>query len=477
MRKLCTLLSATFVRSRFSILTMSLLAILSTSAIAQPYAYVANYSGSSVSVVNLTNNVVGPTIAVPGNPFHITVSSDSKRVIVTTQTSNSISIIDSSTNTVIGAPIPVGGVPGDIAISPNGSLAYVTLAGLTTIAVVDTVGGTVLPVPVSLGFPNAIALSPDGRLAYVAGGSGAQVIDTTTNTVTASIGPIVGTGTSANMRGVAVSPDGKRLYLTSVVLADFGMTPTNTLSIVDTTTNALIINVNLPGVTSSAMDVAVSPDGKSAYVTDSRSGLVWVVDTVTNTLAATIPTLAGAEDIAFSPDGKRALVVQPNVNAVAVIDTATRTLVPASIAVGALPKGIGISPLLVTPPPVVRPFASFTASLSVTSRLTAFALSGRFTLATNSNGIKPITESVKVSVGPYSVVIPAGAFRASGRSFVYNGTINGTRLAVTISPVLGKTYSISVTASAANLVGIQNPVPVSLSIGDDAGSTSVRARF
>ena len=474
MRKICTLLSATFVRARFSILTMSLLAILSTSAIAQPYAYVANYSGSSVSVVNLTNNVVGPTIAVPGNPFHIAVSSDSKRVIVTTQTSNSISIIDASTNTVIGAPIPVGGVPGDIAISPNGSLAYVTLAGLTTIAVVDTVGGTVLPVPVSLGFPNAIALSPDGRLAYVAGGSGAQVIDTTTNTVTASIGPIVGV---SNIRGAAVSPDGKRLYLSSVAIGDFGLTTTNTLSVVDTETNSLIINVDLPGQTSNAMDVAVSPDGRSAYVTDSRSGLVWVVDTTTNTLASTIVTPAGAENIAFSPDGKRAYAVEPTVNAVAVIDTATRTLVPASIAVGALPKGIGISPLLVTPPPVVRPFASFTASLSVTSRLTAFALSGRFTLATNSNGIKPITESVKVSVGPYSVVIPAGAFRASGRSFVYNGTINGTRLAVTISPVLGKTYSISVTASAANLVGIQNPVPVSLSIGDDAGSTSVRARF
>ena len=456
---------------------MSLLAILSTSAIAQPYAYVANYSGGSVSVVNLANNAAGPTIVVPGNPFHAAVSSDSKRVFVTTQTSNSISIIDASTNTVIGAPIPVGGVPGDIAISPNGSLAYVTLAGLTTIAVVDTVAGTVLPVSVNVFLPNAIALSPDGKLAYVAGGSGAQVIDTTTNTVTASIGPIVGTGTSANMRGVAVSPDGKRLYLASTVVADFGLTTINTLSVIDTLTNALVINVDLPGQTSNAMDVAVSPDGKSAYVTDSRSGLIWIVDTMTNTLASTIVTPAGAENIAFSPDGKRAYAVEPAVNGVAVIDATTRTLVPASIAVGALPKGIGISPLIITPPPVVRPFASFTASLSVTSRLTAFALSGRFTLATNSNGIKPITEPVKISVGPYSVVVPAGGFRASGRSFVYSGTINGTRLAVTISPVSGKTYSISATASAANLVGIQNPVPVSLSIGDDAGTTSVRARF
>lgn len=453
-------------------------AMFTGSVFAQPYAYVANYSGSSVSVIDLATNVVGPTILNTGNPFHVAVSSDSQRAYVTNQTTNSVVVIDVTTKAVLGAPILVGGVPRDIVVSPDGTRAYVTLAGLNTIAVVDTASRSVLTsMTVNLGIPNAIALSPDGKLLYVAVGFGVQVIDTTTNAVTASIGPLVGTGSSANMQGIAVSQDGKRLYLASVILGDFGLTNTNTLSVVDTLTNTLITNVNLPGSNSNAIDVAISPDGKSAYVTDSKVGLVWVVDTTTNTLATTIFTPAGAEDIAFSPDGKRALVVEPNANSVAVIDTVTRTLLPTTIAVGALPKGIAVTTLGITPPPVIRPFASFTSSLSITSRQTAFTMSGRFTLATNSNGIKPLAESVKISVGPYTVTIPAGSFRTSGRSFVYNGKLNGASLAVTISPVTGSTYSISVTANSVNLVGVQNPVPISLSIGDDTGTTSVRVRL
>ncbi len=46
-----------------------------------------------------------------------------------------------------------------------------------------------------------------------------------------------------------------------------------------------------------------------------------------------------------------------------------------------------------------------------------------------------------------------------------------------ILTVTGSTYSVSVTASGANLTGVRNPVPVSLTIGDDAGTTSVQARF
>lgn len=459
-------------RSRSLLMTASVLAaLMSTSALAEPFAYVSNYSGNSVSVIDLATNVVGTTIPNPGNPYRIAVSADAQRIYVANETSNAISIIDAKTNAVIGTPIAVGGVPHEIAITPDGTRAYVALAGLTTIAVIDTATRTLLaPVSVNAAFPNSIAFSPDGKRAYVAAGFGAQVIDTTTNTVTATTAPLAGTGT--NMRSVAVSPDGKRLYLASVALGDFGLATVNTLSVVDTATNALIVNVDLPGLTSIATDVAVSPDGKSAYVTDSKTGLVWVVDTATNTLAASIPTPAGAEGIAFSPDGKRALVVEPNANSVAVIDTATRTLLPAAIAVGALPKGIAIAPL-----PPIQPFASFTANLSITSRFTAFGLTGQLKLGTTSNGIKPLTEPVKITVGPYSATIPAGSFRTSGRSAIFYGTINGARLGVTISPSAGSSYTISVAASGANLAGVRNPVPVNLSIGDDAGATSVRARF
>lgn len=452
---------------------------LASGAAAEPFAYVTNQSASTVSVIDIaTNAVVGAPIVGLGNPWGVAVSPDAKRAYVASMGLNALSVIDTTSNTVNGAPIAVGGAAKDVAVAPDGARAYVTLAGATTVAVVDTATRTLLPsVNLNGVIPNAIAIAPDGKRAYVAGVSVAQVVDTATSLVTATLNPLP--GTSANMNAVAVSPDSARVYLASTVVGDFGLANTSTLSVIDAATNALIANIPLTGPTNArTRDLAISPDGKSAYVMDGRNGLVWVVDTATNTLVTTISTASAAtpsdaEEIAFSPDGKRAYAVQPSANAVAVIDTATRTLLPPAIGVGAFPVGIAISPVIA---PAPLPFATFTASLSVNSRLTAFTLSGRFTLGAGNNGIKPLTEPVKVAVGPYNVTIPAGSFRTSGRSAVFLGLINGARVNMTITPYAASTYTIFVDARYVSLRGLSSPAPVTVSVGNDSGTIAVRPR-
>ena len=58
-------------------------------------------------------------------------------------------------------------------------------------------------------YPDGVAVTPDGTKVYVTnyGSNTVSVIDTATNTVTATV--TVGT----NPRGVAVSPDGKKVYV------------------------------------------------------------------------------------------------------------------------------------------------------------------------------------------------------------------------------------------------------------------------
>lgn len=82
---------------------------------------------------------------------------------------------------------------------------------------------------------------------------------------------------------------------------------------------------------------------RDAFVTNSGSGSVSVVDTTTNAAIATIVVGKEPVDVAVTPDGTRAYVVNKGSNTVAVISTATLSVI-ANIVVGKEPDGIAISP-------------------------------------------------------------------------------------------------------------------------------------
>ncbi len=63
-----------------------------------------------------------------------------------------------------------------------------------------------------------VAITPDGRHAYIAGTSGVSVVDTASNTVTATITIPRGSNRDVSIpQGVAVTPDGQRAYITTSV--------------------------------------------------------------------------------------------------------------------------------------------------------------------------------------------------------------------------------------------------------------------
>ena len=95
-----------------------------------------------------------------------------------------------------------------------------------------------------------------------------SVIDTATNTVIATIP--VGIGP----RGVAVTPDGSKVYVTNVQLPN-----PSVVSVIATATNTVIATIPLGGESNG---VAVTPDGRKVYVANSGSNNVFVIDTATN---------------------------------------------------------------------------------------------------------------------------------------------------------------------------------------------------
>lgn len=111
----------------------------------------------------------------------------------------------------------------------------------------------------------------------------------------------------------------------------------NTVSVIDTATNTVTTNVT---VGAKPTGVAVNAFGTRVYVTNEGSGTVSVIDTSIDTVIATIPTgawwLAG---IAINPAGTRVYVADHASSSVTVIDALTNTIA-ATIPVMVGPRGV-----------------------------------------------------------------------------------------------------------------------------------------
>ena len=242
--------------------------------------------------------------------------------------------------------------------------------------------------------PTAVVASPDGQRVYIRHDPGTvSVIDTTDNSVVASIE--VG---AASAGDVAIAPinqrwtpirsiGGSRLYVTNNV--------DSTLSVIDTELNAVIQTI-AAGQLGSAHSVAVSPAGTELYVTDfDQPGSTFVVDAnPVNVNETPIVTGAGSNKVAFSPDASRAWVSNSNSNSVVVIDTGTR-MIEATVAVGTNPSGLSVTP-----------DGSTVYVANVDSQTVS---------AINTADLSVTTIEINASTGPSSIAITAdGAFAYVG---------------------------------------------------------------
>src|SRR5262245_12158139 len=124
----------------------------------------------------------------------------------------------------------------------------------------------------------------------------------------------------------------------------------NTVSVIDTTSNTVAATIP---VGSGAGGVAVTPDGSTVYVANQGDNTVSVIDTTSNTVAATIPVGNEPFGVAVTPDGSTVYVANFIDNTVSVIATASNTvtaMIPGFSAPVAFGVFIGPPPVPATPP-------------------------------------------------------------------------------------------------------------------------------
>lgn len=247
---------------------------------------------------------------------------------ISNRNSGSISVVDVSSSLVVATITdPNLLVPESVAINQYGTKAYV--AYLSGVLVVDVATNTI-DGSISAGFPQGLALSPDGSRLYAArsGPGTVVVLDTASRSVVTTITLASGSGPS----GIVVSPDGNYVYVSNAL--------TDTVSVIDTSTNSVVNTIN---VGDEPQGVAVTPGGDKLYVANALSDTVSVIDTGTQTVVSTIPVGDVPFAIAASPDGNSVYVGNNGVSAsVSVIDVSNDT-VSGTISLPAVNYSRGIS--------------------------------------------------------------------------------------------------------------------------------------
>jgi gliding motility-associated-like protein len=216
----------------------------------------------------------------------------------------------------------------------NSGFAYI-VSQLKQLSVINTATNLVIAnVPLSYS-PFGVAVSPDGKYVYITAPANNDVI-----TIDASTYAVLyNTYTSANYspQGIAVSPDGNTIYVTNENPDNFA--GPGTVDVISATTHTITSTITAGA---SPLGIAVSPDGSTIYVTNDGSNTVSVINPVAGTITATIIVGENPDAITVSHDGSQLYVSVPDAP-VSVINTATNTVV-SNITVGLESDAIAISP-------------------------------------------------------------------------------------------------------------------------------------
>ena len=310
-------------------------------------AYAANFGSNTVTVIDTAAHQAIRTLPMSLAPIALTVSTDSQTLYAAVCTfsdpvlgcqAGAVDFIDVASGHT-KAQINVNGVPNDLKATADGTLLIV--AANPSLVEIDTARKLVVK---TINAPSAapawVVLTPDGRYALTTGSGlwqfelhtgNAKSISSTAffelgispdgtllyalslsnlDTIARSTGNILSSLPVAQLpQGLAVSPDGKRAYVSDAAASSVAI-----VDLIHERVIATAMVANLPA------GLAVTPDSREIYVSNSDSSTISALDEASNALAGQTEAGARPRRIAATPDGRRAYVANYSGHTVSVID-------------------------------------------------------------------------------------------------------------------------------------------------------------
>ncbi len=264
----------------------------------------SNFNPRALHIIDVNTHALKQTITIANSFVGVAFNPDGNRIYVGGGASNDVKIFTAAANGMFAAdgtiPISGGSAPSGLALDANGARLYVALNQTNEVAVIDTATRTILSrVPAGI-YPYTAVISADGSKVYVSNWGGmvpgpsdftdgmfpvvvdrrtgipvsgtVSVLDTASNTIVKTI------KVGLHPTGMALSPNGSRLFVAN--------SNSDTVSVISTSTDQVVKTLQvgetgrfgtpIPG--SSPNAVAVSPNGRTLYVANATENAVAVVD-------------------------------------------------------------------------------------------------------------------------------------------------------------------------------------------------------
>ncbi|UCC32604.1 MAG: beta-propeller fold lactonase family protein [Phycisphaerales bacterium] len=269
-------------------------------------------------------------------PLNLALSPEGRELYVACEASDTVLIVDVATRTVV-SEIETGGQPTDVTFSPDGLRAYVTNRLDDSLSVISTRARRVLQTVAVGDEPHGVITDREGKLIYVLNtpADSISVLDAKT------LREIKRLAASRSPWSLANSPDGKQIAVTNTLsrFVPFRTQSMSEVTIIDTERAVVENRVVVPGA-NLMQGVAWHPSGKFALTTLNRTknlvpmtrllqgwtitngmGVIWRDGTVDQVLLDE-PHLCFPDpaDVAISPDGRYAFVTSSGSDRVAVVD-------------------------------------------------------------------------------------------------------------------------------------------------------------
>ncbi len=305
----------------------------------QQKLYVLSSLGDDVTVIDVASNKIIGSIAVGDRPHGIAAPRAHDVLYIATEFDNSLAVIDPVNDVVVKKYRIFGSRPNEIDVTSDGRFVYLPILGHGVYEVFDTETETIVARIATNGFPHNAVISPDDRFAYLSamdrGMASAEalserglpttlndkiyVVDVATHSVVATI------PTGDAPRPIAISPDGNWLYVNVDGLQGFLVLDLIARKQVARVTYELTVDEQ--ATVSRSHGLIVTSDGKEVWASDVNLGLVFVFDVTQNPpkQVARLDNEAPVYWMAITPDGKTIYVSSAPGDVVTAYDVQTRT--------------------------------------------------------------------------------------------------------------------------------------------------------